>query len=118
MDSGQPKYVTVLAESDSPAGWRVSKATTGAVIDVDSGEVVTRGLAMPHSPRIHAGKLLVLDSGNGALVTVDRVSGERQGEDESCVAKILGNASNPAIFELAEDGADEPEAWGVQSPSR
>ena len=78
MDSGQPKYVTVLAESDSPAGWRVSKATTGAVIDVDSGEVVTRGLAMPHSPRIHAGKLWVLDSGNGALVTVDRVSGERQ----------------------------------------
>jgi len=78
MEAGKPKYVTVLAETDSPAGWRPTKSTSGAIIDVDSGEVLTRGLAMPHSPRIHADKLWVLDSGNGSLVTVDRATGQRE----------------------------------------
>jgi uncharacterized protein (TIGR03032 family) len=77
MQSGKPKYVSVLAESNEPAGWRPTKATSGAIIDIDSGDVVTRGLAMPHSPRLHAGKLWVLDSGNGSLVTVDTESGKR-----------------------------------------
>lgn len=78
MDGGMPKYVTVLAESNEPAGWRATKATSGAIIDVESGQVVTRGLAMPHSPRLHGGKLWVLDSGTGSLVTVDRKSGRRE----------------------------------------
>ncbi len=76
MVDGQPKYVTVMAESNQAGGWRESKATTGCVLDVVSGEVVARGFAMPHSPRIHNGQLWVLDSGNGKLCTVDQSSGK------------------------------------------
>ena len=41
---GKPKYVTALGETDSVAGWRDDKATGGLLIDVESGEIVLRGL--------------------------------------------------------------------------
>lgn len=70
VDGGRPKYVTAHAETDSPAGWRSVKTTAGCVIDVASGQTVARGFAMPHSPRVHAGHLWLLNSGCGQLVTV------------------------------------------------
>ena len=78
IENGVPRYVTALAETDTAAGWRVDKARTGCLIDVASGEVLTRGLAMPHSPRVREGQLWVLDSGNGSLVKVDRATGQRE----------------------------------------
>src|SRR4051812_19304755 len=71
------KYVTAMSETDTPQGWRPNKAESGVVIDVASSEIVTRGLAMPHSPRIHDGKLWVLDSGRGSLCLVDEQTGQR-----------------------------------------
>jgi uncharacterized protein (TIGR03032 family) len=68
---GRAKLVTALAETDTAAGWRPSKATTGCLIDVESGETLIRGLAMPHSPRVHQGKIWLLDSGHGRLVIAD-----------------------------------------------
>src|SRR5262249_11719444 len=47
----------------------------GVLMDVDSGEVITRGLSMPHSPRWHGGRLWVCESGSGTLGTVDLNSG-------------------------------------------
>ena len=76
MLDGKPKYVTAMAESDTPGGWRPDKAETGCLIDVESGETVARGFAMPHSPRVHLGRVWLLDSGRGALVCVDPASGE------------------------------------------
>ena len=73
---GRPGFVTAMAESDAPAGWRPTKATSGVIMHVDSGETVARGFAMPHSPRWHNGKLWVLDSGRGALGTVDPATGQ------------------------------------------
>lgn len=70
LQRGKPKYVTVLAESNESAGWRPDKASSGCLIDVDSDQIIARGLSMPHSPRIHNDKLWLLDSGNGSLVTV------------------------------------------------
>src|SRR5262249_35755332 len=58
-----PRYVTALAETDTPQGWRPNKVTSGCLIDVASGETVARGFAMPHSPRIHAGRVGLLPSG-------------------------------------------------------
>lgn len=75
LSGGQPKYVTAMAETDSPGGWRDNKAKTGVLIDIDSHEVVARGFAMPHSPRVHEGKTFVLDSGRGQLVTVNPQTG-------------------------------------------
>jgi uncharacterized protein (TIGR03032 family) len=77
MCDGRPAFVTVMAQSDEAGGWRGDKNTTGCVLDVASGEVVTTGLAMPHSPRWHDGKVLVLNSGHGTLEEVDLASGDR-----------------------------------------
>ncbi len=71
MAQGVPKYVTALGTSDEPRGWRDSKVNGGIVIDVESGRTVADGFCMPHSPRIHQGRLLLLDSGRGRLVKVD-----------------------------------------------
>ena len=75
MDRGRPRFVTVLGESDEPAGWRPNKAAGGCILDVSSGEIVARGLSMPHSPRCHHGRLWVLNSGCGHLSTVELGSG-------------------------------------------
>jgi uncharacterized protein (TIGR03032 family) len=42
---------------------------------VASGEVIARGLSMPHSPRWHDGRLWVLDSGNGGVGVIDEATG-------------------------------------------
>ena len=78
MVDGRPKYVTAFGETDTPEGWRPGKVDGGVVIDVDSGETVARGFAMPHSPRVHNGRLWVLDSGRGRLVTVDPANGQTE----------------------------------------
>jgi uncharacterized protein (TIGR03032 family) len=68
---GRPKYVTALGQTDAKGGWRPGKASGGCLLDVDGGAVVIQGLCMPHSPRVHDGRLWLLDSGRGRLVTVD-----------------------------------------------
>jgi len=71
MDAGRPRFVTALGESDVVGGWRPAKAEGGILIDVPSGEIVLRGLSMPHSPRLHDGSLWVLNSGAGELWRVE-----------------------------------------------
>jgi uncharacterized protein (TIGR03032 family) len=39
---------------------------------------VARGFTMPHSPRVHDGRLWVLDSGKGRLSTIDRQTGREE----------------------------------------
>jgi uncharacterized protein (TIGR03032 family) len=74
---GRPKFVTCLGETDTPGGWRDSKAAGGVLIDVDTGQVVVRGLSMPHSPRLHGGAVWLLNSGAGELWRVDPARGNR-----------------------------------------
>ena len=78
MENDQPRYVTALGETDTQGGWRPNKAQGGCVIDVPSGEIVARGLSMPHSPRLHEGRLWVLESGTGRLLLVDAATGRRE----------------------------------------
>jgi uncharacterized protein (TIGR03032 family) len=78
MRNGQPAFVTALGETDTPGGWRPLKAQGGVIIDVASGEFVTRGMTMPHSPRWHAGQLWALESGTGRVVLVDMATGRRE----------------------------------------
>jgi uncharacterized protein (TIGR03032 family) len=73
---GQPKYVTALGTTDTAGGWREKKATGGVLIDVQTEEVVCRGLSMPHSPRWYDNRLWVLNSGTGELMLVDAASGK------------------------------------------
>jgi uncharacterized protein (TIGR03032 family) len=78
MVNGRPRYVTALGETDEPGGWRTNKSTGGVLIDVGSGEIVTRGLSMPHSPRWYAGRLWVCESGTGTLGLIDPNTGKYQ----------------------------------------
>jgi uncharacterized protein (TIGR03032 family) len=71
MQGRHPRYVTALGETDSQGGWRPNKARGGCLIDVPTGEIVARGLSMPHSPRLYEGRLWVLESGTGRLLLVD-----------------------------------------------
>jgi len=70
-DEHAPRYVTALGETDTVDGWRPGKRDGGCVVDVASGEVVVRGLSMPHSPRLAQGGLWLLNSGYGRLERVD-----------------------------------------------
>ncbi len=71
MVDDKPKFVSSLGETDTRGGWRADKAKGGCLIDVPSGEIVARGLSMPHSPRLHEGRLWLLESGTGRLLLVD-----------------------------------------------
>ncbi len=72
MVDGRPKYVTAVNRSDTKEGWREFRSDGGVVIDIDSNNVVAEGLSMPHSPRVHDGKLWLLNSGSGELGWVDQ----------------------------------------------
>jgi uncharacterized protein (TIGR03032 family) len=75
MKDGAPAYVTAVSESDAHEAWRDHRREGGILIDVASNEVVLRGLSMPHSPRLHGGKLWLLDSGNGHFGYADLKAG-------------------------------------------
>jgi uncharacterized protein (TIGR03032 family) len=90
---GRPRYVTALAETNEASGWRPRKSETGCLIDVESAETIARGLAMPHSPRVHNGQVLLLDSGRGRLVYVDIAAGRAE-----TVARFPGYTRGMAIY--------------------
>lgn len=87
MRDGKPRYVTALGETNTPQGWRVNKRDGGLLMDCVSGQVITRGLSMPHSPRWYDGRLWVLESGRGALITIDPITGKK-----TDVARVPGFA--------------------------
>jgi uncharacterized protein (TIGR03032 family) len=75
VDAGEPRYATSVSISDVADGWRDHRVAGGVVIDVASGEVVATGLSMPHSPRLHRGRLWLLDSGSGRFGQLEPASG-------------------------------------------
>ncbi|MDP4650511.1 MAG: TIGR03032 family protein [Haliea sp.] len=74
---GKVRYVSALAQTDTPAGWRQHKTDGGFVMDLETEEIVASGLAMPHSPRWHEGALWYLESGNGTLCRTQPGSGKK-----------------------------------------
>src|SRR5688572_3287325 len=75
MEDGKPKYVTAVAQTDVADGWREHRRDGGCVIDVQTNDIVLNGLSMPHSPRVHEGRLWLCDSGTGRFGYVDRNHG-------------------------------------------
>ena len=78
MDQGKARYVSAVCRSDVVNGWRDRRAQGGLIMDVTTDKVLTEGLSMPHSPRVHNERLYVLDSGRGYLSQVDRNNGALQ----------------------------------------
>lgn len=75
LEDGAPAYVTAVSRSDAHEAWRDHRRDGGIVIDVRRNEIVLEGLSMPHSPRLHRGKLWLLDSGNGQFGYADLARG-------------------------------------------
>src|SRR5262245_55812759 len=88
-----PRYVTALGDTDTRGGWRANKPQGGILMDVPSGEILGRGLSMPHSPRWHDGRLWLLESGTGRLLLMDVATGKGQ-----AVAELPGFARGLALI--------------------
>ena len=73
-----PRYATALSETDTGQGWRPNKASSGCLIDVAGGQIMARGFAMPHSPRVHQGHIWLLNSGTGRLVVIEPSTGRAE----------------------------------------
>ncbi|WP_120634996.1 TIGR03032 family protein [Ruegeria sp. EL01] len=107
LESGELAYVTAVSRSDTIDGWRDRRSYGGVVIDARTDEIVCDGLSMPHSPRVHNGKLYVLDSGSGRLGEIVRESGFGKGRFEEiafCPGFVRGLAfhDNFAIVGLSK----------------
>jgi uncharacterized protein (TIGR03032 family) len=90
--NGRPKYATALGDTDTRDGWRANKPYGGILMDISSGEIVARGLSMPHSPRWHDRKLFLLESGTGRLLVMNLATGRSQ-----TVAEMHGFARGLAL---------------------
>ena len=66
LENAKLRFVTLFVQSQEPGAWR-EKTGDGAVIDVTSNTPVITGLAQPHSPRLHGGRLWFHESGKGAF---------------------------------------------------
>ena len=70
MDA-QARYVSMVSASNVADGWRDRRGSGGLAMDIATNAIVCEGLSMPHSPRLHGGRLWLLNSGAGELGTVD-----------------------------------------------
>src|SRR5262245_35769936 len=89
-----PWYVTALGESDTAGGWRPNKPQGGCLIDVPARKVVARGFSMPNSPRLHDGRLWILESGKGRLLVIDPATGRQ----ETVTDELPGFARGLAMY--------------------
>lgn len=75
LRDGKPRYVNALSRGDVKESWAEKKQDGGCVIDIQSNEIITTGLSMPHSPRWYQGKLWVHNSGCGEFGCIDLDTG-------------------------------------------
>jgi uncharacterized protein (TIGR03032 family) len=89
MDDGRCRYVTAVSTTNVVDGWRDRRGDGGVVLDIGAGTTVAEGLSMPHSPRVHQGRLWLLNSGTGFL---GRLDGERFEPVTFCPGYLRGLA--------------------------
>ncbi|MGF1573772.1 MAG: TIGR03032 family protein [Sumerlaeia bacterium] len=76
LRDGVVRYVTSVSRSNERDGWRKNRNGSGVIWDVTENRLVTEGLAMPHSPRWHHGKLYFINSGSGYLCSANPETGD------------------------------------------
>jgi uncharacterized protein (TIGR03032 family) len=76
LENGRAAYVTACSISDVSDGWRDHRRDGGVVMDVRKNEVIAGGLSMPHSPRVHNGRLYLHNSGSGEFGWLDLQAGK------------------------------------------
>ena len=76
LDAGRPRFATMVSASDVVDGWRDKRRDGGLVVEIPDGRVIARGLSMPHSPRLHRGRLWLHNSGTGHFGSIHPAGGE------------------------------------------
>ena len=76
LDGGRPRFATMVSASDVVDGWRDKRRDGGVVVEIPDGRVIARGLSMPHSPRLHRGRLWLHNSGTGHFGSIRPDGGE------------------------------------------
>ncbi len=71
MEDGIARYVTVAAQTNTRKGWGAHRHLSGLLIDVQTGEIVSNGLSMPHSPRTNGGVVYLCNAGTGEVGLVN-----------------------------------------------
>lgn len=71
MKDGAPKFVTAVSDTNVAESWREHRQNGGVVVDVETSEIVAKGLSMPHSPRWHNDRLWLLNAGTGEFGSID-----------------------------------------------
>ena len=71
LERGRPRYATAVSTSDVVDGWRDRRQSGGVVLEIPDGRVIASGLSMPHSPRLHRGRLWLHNSGTGHFGSID-----------------------------------------------
>lgn len=108
MEDGSPAYVTAVSRSDMINGWRDRRHEGGVLIDVRDDRIVTDQLSMPHSPRLTADGIYLLDSGRGQIARVDPKTGAKT-DIAFCPGFLRGlaihNGYAIATVSLPRDGA-------------
>jgi len=67
MLDGYPRYVTALSQTNTAKGWKKIKLQSGVLIDVETNQVVSEGLSMPHAPRVVNGQVFFQESATGKI---------------------------------------------------
>lgn len=75
MEDDLPAYASLVGVSDQENGWRAHRNDGGVLIDMRTDRIIAQGLSMPHTPRLHQGRLWFLEAGRGWLCRVDPVTG-------------------------------------------
>lgn len=78
MEKGLPRYATAFNSGNIRQSWRDDVTSSGVLIDIESGEIICKGLAMPHTPRVYDNKLYLLLSATGELVEINPEKGTYQ----------------------------------------
>jgi len=68
---GKVRYVTALGETDSSLAWYDRRDSCGILMDIETNEILLRGLSMPHSPRWYNDRLWFTEASKGSLVRVN-----------------------------------------------
>ncbi len=86
LKDGEPAFVTTFSTKDEAGKWRDDNARfNGTLMDVKDNRILLDGLAMPHSPRYHQGKVYFCESGHGHIWCYDP-----QNETKTRVATVPG----------------------------
>ena len=77
-ENGTPRFATVVSQSNDAEGWRRERREGGALIDIETNEIVAKNLSMPHSPRIHRDQIWILNAGTGEFGFIEPSDGTFQ----------------------------------------